>query len=44
MARTVKPLTETQIKNAKAKDKTYTLSDGGGMYLEVNKNGGKWWR
>ncbi|WP_372998376.1 tyrosine-type recombinase/integrase [Sulfurimonas sp.] len=44
MARTVKPLTETQIKNAKAKDKTYTLSDGGGMYLEINKNGGKWWR
>ena len=44
MARTVKPLTETQIKNAKAKDKTYTLSDGGGMYLEINKNAGKWWR
>ena len=44
MARTVKPLTETQIKNAKAKEKTYTLSDGAGMYLEINKNGGKWWR
>lgn len=44
MARTVKPLTETQIKNAKPKEKTYTLSDGGGMYLEINQNGGKWWR
>ena len=42
MARTVKPLTETEIKNTKTKEKTYTLSDGAGMYLEVNKNGGKY--
>jgi hypothetical protein len=28
MARTVKPLNDTQIKNSKAKDKTYTISDG----------------
>jgi len=44
MAKIVKPLTETQIKNAKSKEKTYTLGDGGGLYLEVNVKGGKWWR
>ena len=37
-------LTETQIKNAKPQEKTYTLSDGGGLYLLINPNGGKWWR
>ena len=44
MAKIIKPLTEIQIKNAKTKEKTYTLGDGGGMYLEINSNGGKWWR
>jgi integrase len=44
MAKIIKPLTELQIKNAKAEEKTYTLGDGGGMYLEINSNGGKWWR
>ncbi|MBS4067707.1 MAG: tyrosine-type recombinase/integrase [Sulfurimonas sp.] len=44
MAKIIKPLTEIQIKNAKAKEKTYTIGDGGGMYLEINSNGGKWWR
>mgnify|MGYP006922756813 CR=1 FL=1 len=28
MARIVTPLTDTKIKNAKPKDKNYTLSDG----------------
>lgn len=37
-------LTHTQIKNAKAKDKNYKLTDGQGMYLLVHKNGSKYWR
>lgn len=44
MPRIVKPLTETQISGAKAKDKAYKLADGGGLYLEVTPTGGKLWR
>ena len=33
------PLTDTAIRNAKAKDKPYKLSDGRGLYLLVNKQG-----
>ena len=38
------PLTDTAIRSAKPKDKTFKLFDGGGLYLEVNPAGGKWWR
>lgn len=38
------PLTNTQCQNARPKDKTYKLSDGGGMYLEIAPNGSKYWR
>jgi integrase len=38
------PLTDTAIRSAKPKAKTYKLADGGGMYLEVAPAGGKWWR
>ena len=38
------PLINTQIKEAKPRDKDYKLSDGGGMYLLVKKNGHKYWR
>ncbi|MGD9554288.1 MAG: integrase arm-type DNA-binding domain-containing protein [Arcobacteraceae bacterium] len=44
MARTVKPLNDTQLKNAKAKEKDYKLSDGEGLYFVVKKNGTKSWR
>ena len=44
MARLTKPLTNTEVERAKAKDKEYTLSDGGGLYLLVKSNGGKLWR
>lgn len=44
MPKIVTPLTDTQVKNAKLKDKPYKLSDGGGMYLEVTPTGGKLWR
>jgi hypothetical protein len=33
------PLTDTAIRNAKAKDKPFKLTDGRGLYLLVNKKG-----
>ncbi len=38
------PLSDTAIRSAKPKEKTFKLFDGGGLYLEVNPAGGKWWR
>lgn len=38
------PLTDIEIKKAKAKDKPYRMTDGGGMCLLVHPNGGKYWR
>ncbi|MEO1886936.1 MAG: integrase arm-type DNA-binding domain-containing protein, partial [Methyloprofundus sp.] len=43
MARTTKPLTNTEVKQAKPKEKIYTLSDGGGLQLRVKPNGSKLW-
>jgi integrase len=37
-------LTDIQVKTAKPKDKDYRLADGDGLYLQVTRNGGKWWR
>ena len=37
-------LTDTQIKQAKPKDRPYKLTDGGGLYLEIKPNGGRFWR
>lgn len=37
-------LTDTKIRNAKHRKKTFRLFDGGGLYLEVSPTGGKWWR
>lgn len=44
MAKIVKPLTDTEIKKAKEKDKEYKLSDGQGLYLVVKTNGSKFFR
>ncbi|GGP24828.1 tyrosine-type recombinase/integrase [Silvimonas amylolytica] len=44
MARPVKPLTDTDCKNAKPMDKEYPKFDGGGLYLLVKPNGSKLWR
>jgi integrase len=37
-------LNDQKCKNAKPKDKSYKLFDGGGLYLEVKPTGGKQWR
>lgn len=44
MARLIKPLTSTQAANAKPRDKMYKLFDGGGLFLQVNPSGGKYWK
>jgi hypothetical protein len=38
------PLTDTQIRNAKPRDKSYKLSDFDGLYLLINPTGSKLWR
>jgi len=38
------PLTDTAIRSAKPQTKAVKLFDGGGLYVEVNPAGGKWWR
>jgi len=43
MARITKPLTNTEVKQAKPKEKVYTLSDGGGLQLRIKPNGSKLW-
>ncbi len=37
-------LTDTAIKSAKPTDKPVKMTDGDGLYLLLNPNGGKWWR
>jgi integrase len=43
MARITKPLTNTEVKQAKPKEKIYTLSDGDGLQLRIKPNGSKLW-
>ena len=43
MARTTKPLTNTEVQQAKPKDKEFNLVDGGGLALRVKPNGSKLW-
>ncbi|OIP46810.1 MAG: integrase [Desulfobacterales bacterium CG2_30_60_27] len=38
------PLDHLKVSNAKAKEKEYKLSDGGGLFLLVTPSGGKLWR
>ena len=44
MARLIKPLTATQVNNAKPKAAMYKMFDGGGLFLQVNPSGGKYWK
>lgn len=43
MARRTTPLTNTEVKQAKPKDKEYNLADGNGLQLRVKPNGSKLW-
>ena len=43
MARLTTPLTATEIKNTKPKEKKYKLSDGRGLSLHILPNGSKLW-
>ena len=44
MLKLATPLTDIQVRNAKPKSTTYTMADGGGMYLEIAPTGSKIWR
>jgi integrase len=44
MPKIVTPLTDIQAKNAKPREASYKLADGGGLYLEVMPTGRKLWR
>lgn len=44
MPRLATPLTDTKVRADKAREKTYTIADGGGKYLEVAPTGLKVWR
>jgi len=35
MAKTTRPLTNTEVKQAKPKEKEYNLADGNGLYLRI---------
>ncbi len=43
MAKTTKPLTNTEVSQAKPKEKEYNLADGQGLYLRVKPNGSRLW-
>lgn len=43
MARTVKPLTDTKIKQARPQGSEYSLADGAGLYIRIKNNGTKLW-
>lgn len=44
MPKIATPLSDTQIRRAKATDRPLKFFDGGGLYLEVLPTGGKFWR
>lgn len=44
MPKRITPLTDIQVSKAKPKDKSYKLTDGGGLYLLISPTGGKLWR
>ncbi|MBC7414353.1 MAG: integrase arm-type DNA-binding domain-containing protein, partial [Herminiimonas sp.] len=44
MPKIVAPLVDVTVRNAKPRQKSYKLADGGGLYLEVMPVGSKLWR
>ena len=43
MPRMPVPLTDTKVRNAKRKDKAYTVGDGNALFLKVMPDGTKFW-
>lgn len=43
MPKTTKPLSATEVKQAKPRSREYNLGDGNGLYLRVKPNGTKLW-
>ncbi len=43
MAKRIPPLTNTQVKQAKALEKEYSLADGDGLQLKIKPSGSKTW-
>lgn len=43
MPKRIVPLTDTQVRSAKAQPKDYKLADGGGLFLLITPTGGKLW-
>ena len=43
MARITRPLTDTEIRQAKPRDKEYNLADGKNLYLRITPNTRKYW-
>ncbi len=41
MSKLAVPLTDIKPRTAKAKDKPYRLTDGGGLYMLINTDGAK---
>ena len=44
MPKLATPLSDLKVRTVKPKDKQFKLADGGGLYLLVKPNGGKYWR
>lgn len=38
------PLTDAKVRALKPREKTYRISDAGGLYVEVAPNGSRYWR
>lgn len=43
MANTTRPLTDTEVKQARPREKEYNLGDGKGLFLRVKPSGSKLW-
>ncbi|CAE6811564.1 Prophage integrase IntS [Paraburkholderia aspalathi] len=44
MPKQIAPLSELQVRKAKAAEQPYRLADGKGLYLQVMPNGSRYWR
>jgi len=44
VARTTRPLSELEVKNAKPRENDYNLYDGDGLFIIIASQGGKRWR